>query len=61
MSQPAVYTYQIVIYGDTIDASMLAYHIDRNINLQGLHESKVINFNITLINPLKLEEEEGRE
>ena len=31
INEPNVYTYNIVIYGDTIDASMLAYYIENKI------------------------------
>lgn len=32
ITEPAIYTYNIVIYGDTIDTAMLAYHIDQQIS-----------------------------
>lgn len=49
LNEPNVYTYNIAIYGDTIDASMLAYYIDKYIYHELRSYEKVIKFNITLI------------
>ena len=51
INEPNVYTYNIVIYGDTIDASMLAYYIENKIEDELQMYSKAIKFNITLISP----------
>jgi len=49
LNEPNVYTYNIAIYGDTIDTSMLAYCIDKYIYEELIPYERTIRFNITLI------------
>ena len=54
-------TYNIAIYGNRADAAMLAYFIDKKVSNLGWSASDLY-FNITMIEPPKVEdEEEGRE
>jgi hypothetical protein len=63
VSQPLTTDYNIAIYGNTADSSMLAYLIDRKVRQLGWDHARFIKFNITLIEPpaSSEEEEEGRE
>ena len=56
MNQPALDIYNITIYGNTVDASMLVYLIDRKVKNRGWIESNDVKFNVTLVQPPRIEE-----
>ena len=60
VTHPDHFTYNIAIYGNRADAAMLAYFIDKKVGYMGWSTSDIL-FNITMIEPPKIDdEEEGR-
>ena len=61
INDPDAYTYHIVIYGDNIDATMLAYYIDAGIKAEFSDYRNVVTFNITLVSAPQTDDEPDAE
>lgn len=50
LNNPYQQIYDIIIYGESMDTTMLAYYIDKNVKEEGFREYDV-KINITVVGP----------